>query len=77
MLTIPADAVTEAGSGVGELDTSVRVPPFTAKTDMKCMPLPSTSRYLPSGDRRASMSAPPPVMAVLPMRVSEPSGLMK
>ena len=40
------------------------------------MPLPSTSRYLPSGDSRASMSAPPPLIGVLPVEVREPSGLM-
>ena len=77
MLAIPEEEVTPAGSGVGELGTSVRVPPLTANTDTKCMPQPSTSRYLPSGDRRASMSAPPPMIGVLPIRVSEPLGLME
>jgi hypothetical protein len=65
VLTIPAEEVTPAGSGVGELGTSVRDPPLTANTDTKCMPEPSTSRYLPSGESRASMSAPPPLMGVL------------
>jgi hypothetical protein len=73
VLTIP-DVELPAGSGVGELDTSVRAPPFTAKTDRMWLPLPSTSRYLPSGDSRASMSAPPPEIGVLPIRVREPSG---
>jgi hypothetical protein len=73
MLMIPAGA-PPAGSGVGELGTSVRVPPCTAKTDRMWLPLPSTSRYLPSGDSRASMSAPPPEIGVLPIRVREPSG---
>jgi hypothetical protein len=68
MLAIPDEAVTLAGSDVGELGTSVSDPPLTANTDMKCMPEPSTRRYLPSGDRRASMSAPPPLMSVLPIR---------
>ncbi len=76
MLAIPDEEVTPTGSGVGELDTSVRDPPFTANTDMKCMPEPSTGRYLPSGDRRASMSAPPPAIGVLPISVSEPPGSM-
>src|ERR1700720_4526874 len=71
---MPADEVTPVGSGVGELGISVRFPPFTANTDTKCMPLPSTSRYLPSGDRRASMSAPPPGMAVLPGGGGGPGG---
>jgi len=77
VLAIPAGAVAGAGSGVGELGSSVRVAPLTANTDAKCLPLPSMSRYLPSGDRRASVSAPPPAMAVLPARVSEPSGRME
>jgi hypothetical protein len=75
MLAIPAGA-PPAGSGVGELGSSVRVPPFTAKTDRIWLPLPSTDSVLPSGDRRASMSAPPPLIGVLAIRASEPSGLM-
>src|SRR6185437_7674100 len=65
---MPEDEVAPAGSGVGELGTSVRLPPLTAKTETKCGPEPLTSRYLPSGDRRASMFAPPPLMAKLEMR---------
>ena len=61
VFTIP-DELAPAGSGVGELGTSVSTPPFTAKTDTKLWPAPSTSKYLPSGDSRASMSAPPPVI---------------
>ena len=76
MLAIPDEEVTPAGSGVGELGTSVSDPPLTANTDMKCIPEPSTRRYLPSGDRRASMSAPPPAIGVLPIRASEPPGSM-
>ena len=75
MLTMPAGA-PPAGRATGELGSSVRVPPLTAKTDRMWLPLPSTDSVLPSGDRRASMSAPPPLMGVLPSRVSEPSGLM-
>ena len=37
-------------------------------------PLPSTDSVLPSGDSRASMSAPPPLIGVLPIRASEPPG---
>jgi len=32
-----------AGSGVGELGTSVRLPPLTAKTETICMPEPLTA----------------------------------
>ena len=71
---MPAGEVTPAGSGVGELDTSVRVPPLTANTDTKCAPGPSTSRYLPPGVSRASVSGAPPLMVKLPTRVSDPSG---
>ena len=76
MFTIP-DELAPAGSGVGELGSSVRLPPLTANTDTKLWPAPSTSRYLPSGDSRASMSAPPSLMAKLPISTSEPSGLME
>ena len=68
MLTMPAGA-PPGGSGVGELGSSVSVPPCTAKTDRMWLPLPSTDSVRPSGDRRASMSAPPPLMGVLPIRV--------
>ena len=74
MLTIPDGA--PAGSGVGELGTSVRWPPLTANTDRMWAALPSTDRVLPSGDSRRSMSAPPPRMGVLPIRDSEPPALM-
>ena len=77
VIEFPAEEVTPAGSGAGGLGTLVRVPLLTANTDTKCMPEPSTSRYLPSGDSRASMSAPPSLIAVLPIRTSEPSGLME
>ena len=73
---MPEDEVAPAGSGVGELGTSVRFPPLTAKTETKCGPEPLTSRYLPSGDTRASMLAPPPLIVKLPTRTSEPFGLM-
>ncbi len=63
-----------AGSGTGEVGSSVRVPPCTAKTERMWLPLPSTDSVLPSGDSRASMSAPPPLIGVLPIRVSEPPG---
>ena len=75
MFTMP-DKDAPTGSGVGEPASSVRFPPLTAKTDTKLWPAPSTRRYLPSGVRRASMSEPPPLMTVLPMRASEPSWLM-
>jgi hypothetical protein len=75
MVTIPAGE-PPAGRGVGELGSSVRVPPWTAKTDRMWLPLPSTDSVLPSGDRRRSVSAPPPEMGVLPIRASEPCGLM-
>ena len=52
MLAIPAGA-PPAGSGTGELGSSVRVPPFTAKTDRMWLPLPSTDSVLPSGDSRS------------------------
>ena len=71
------DELAPTGRAVGEQASSVRFPPLTAKTDTKSCPAPSTSRYLPSGDSRASMSAPPPVMVALPSRLSEPSGLME
>jgi len=76
MLTMPEDEVAPAGSGVGEPGTSVRFPPLTAKTETKCGPEPLTSRYLPSGDRRASMFAPPPLIAKLPIRTREQFRLM-
>jgi len=37
---MPEDEVAPAGSGVGELGTSVRLPPLTAKTETTCMPEP-------------------------------------
>jgi hypothetical protein len=43
VLTIP-DELAPTGSGVGELVSSVRLPPLTAKTDTKLWPAPSTSR---------------------------------
>jgi len=37
---MPEDEVAPAGSGVGELGTSVRLPPLKAKTETTCMPEP-------------------------------------
>jgi len=72
---MPEDEVAPAGSGGGELGTSMRFPPLTAKTEAKCRPEPLTSRYLPSGTD-ASMFVPPPLIAKLQIRTREPFRLM-
>jgi hypothetical protein len=64
-----------AGSGVGELGSSVRLPPFTANEATTLALLPFTSSVLPSGDRRASTApAPAEPNGVLPSSTSEPGG---
>ena len=42
---MPEDEVAPAGSGAGELGTSVRFPPLTVKTETEttCMPEPLTA----------------------------------
>src|ERR1700722_7744057 len=76
-VTRPA-AKAPTGSGVGELGSSVRLPPFTANDAMTLALLPSTSSVLPSGDRRASTApAPAEPKGVLPIKTSEPSGLIE
>src|SRR5437763_1138741 len=64
-----------AGSGVGELGSSVRLPPSTANPLTASARVSTTQSALPSGPRRAS-SAPAPVVenGVLPSSVSTPSG---
>src|ERR1700722_11447484 len=58
-LTTSPDATAPAGSGVGELASSVRVPALTANDAITLAALPLTRSVLPSGDRRAS-TAPAP-----------------
>src|ERR1700733_8121656 len=67
VLTIPAGA-PPGGSGVGELGSSVSVPPCTAKTDRMWLALPSTDSVLPPGDRRGALAPPPPRVGGLPGR---------
>ena len=75
-MTMPA-ANAPAGSGVGELGSSVRFPPLTANDAITSALLPFTSSVLPSGDRRASTApAPAEPNGVLPSSTSEPSGLI-
>src|SRR2546429_5941309 len=52
--------VAPAGSKVGELGSSVRVPPLTANTATAPALLSSTNRVPPSGLRRASAAPTPP-----------------
>src|SRR2546429_7793869 len=68
--------VAPAGSKVGELGSSVRVPPLTANTATAPALLSSTNRVPPSGLRRASTAPTPPAgpAGVLPRRVSAPPG---
>src|ERR1700758_3761740 len=68
--------VAPAGSGVGEVASSVRLPPLTANVPTSPTRLSSTYRKRPSGLSRASTAPTPPVAAtgVLPSRVSVPPG---
>src|SRR5580704_14805417 len=68
--------VAPAGSEVGELDSSVRLPPLTANTPTLPIRLSSMYKKPPSGLSRASTAPTPPVWptGVLPSRVSAPSG---
>ena len=65
--------VAPAGSGAGELASSVRLPPWTANAATAPVPLSSTYRNCPSGLSRAS-TAPTlvPRTGVLPSRCSAP-----
>src|SRR5215472_4129551 len=75
---MPAGAAP-AGSGVGELASSVRLPPLTANAPTAPIRLSSTYRFWPSGLRRASTGPAPPVAltAVLPSSVSAPLGAIE
>src|SRR6266487_6361926 len=66
--------VAPAGSETGEVASSARSPPVTAKTPTAPALLSSTYRVRPSGLRRASTAPTPPVAltGVLPSRVSAP-----
>ena len=66
--------VAPAGSDVGELGSSVRLPPFTAKVPIAPILLSSTNNQRPSGLRPASTAPTPPVAltVVLPSSVSSP-----
>src|SRR5580704_18093626 len=68
--------VAPAGSEVGEVASSVRLPPLTANVPTAPTLLSSTYRNRPLGLSRASTAPTPPVAAtgVLPSRVSAPSG---
>jgi hypothetical protein len=71
------EATAPADSGVGELGSSVRVPPLTANAATTLALLPLTSSVRPSGDRRASTApAPAEPNGTLAISVSEPSGLI-
>src|SRR6266702_6510874 len=71
--------VAPAGSAVGELDSSVRLPPLTANAPTLPIRLSSTYRKPPSGLSRASTAPTPPAWptGVLPSRVSTPSGAIE
>jgi hypothetical protein len=64
-----------AGSAVGEPESSVRLPPWTAKAPTASAELSSTNSQRPSGLRRASTAPTPPVplTGVLPSSASVPS----
>src|ERR1700722_1126244 len=66
--------VAPAGSEVGEVASSVRLPPLTANAPTAPILLSSTYRKRPSGLSRASTAPTPPVWPteVLPSKVSVP-----
>ena len=65
--------VAPAGSGVGEVVSSARSPPVTAKV-LRTRPRPPvTDRVLPSGESRASTAPVPLRRGLVPSSVSEPS----
>ena len=66
------------GAGVGELDSSVRLPPLTVKPLIALAPGSTTQRVLPSGDRRASSGLTAGAFnGVLWCRLSEPSAAIE
>src|SRR5271170_6055195 len=71
--------VAPVGSNAGELGSSVRLPPLTAKAPTAPMRLSSTYNVRPSGLRRASTAPTPPVAptGVLPSRVKAPLGAIQ
>src|SRR5208282_3766124 len=75
---MPAGAAP-AGSAVGELASSVRLPPLTANAPTAPILLSSTHRVPPSGPSRASTAPTPPVLptGVLPSSVSAPPGAIE
>src|SRR5277367_6085769 len=71
------EATAPAGSGVGELGSSVSAPPLTANAATTSALLPLTRSVLPSGVRRASTAPVPAGPAeTLPSSVSVPLGLI-
>jgi hypothetical protein len=64
--------VAPAGAAVGEVGSSVRLPPSTVKPLTWSAVGSTTQSVLPSGDRRASSGEPADLSGVLWRRVSEP-----
>jgi hypothetical protein len=69
--TMPAGAAP-AGACVGELGSSVRLPPSTVKPLTVLAVGSTTQSVLPSGERRASSGVPAALIGVFRRRVSEP-----
>jgi hypothetical protein len=63
------------GKATGEADSSVQLPPSTAKTLTALNPASTIHKYLPLGDRRTSNGRRPVgfLNGVLPSNVSVPS----
>lgn len=61
-----------AGTGIGDDDSSVRLPPSTAKALTACAPVSTTQSVWPLGASRASCAPAKPI-GVLPSRPREPS----
>ena len=69
--------VAPAGSGVGEVVSSLRVPPLTVKALIELAAVPTTQSVWPSGLSLASSAPSPAVLnGVLPISASDPSLLI-
>ena len=69
--------VAPAGSAVGEVVSSVRLPALTVKALIELPAVPTIQSVWPSGLSLASSAPSPAVLnGVLPSRLSVPSGLI-